>query len=501
MRAVLIAFFARVIPYVRCFQNLPYATVRSSTTNCVLCRSVSPERSDESNQFESKLIEKSVGFKFHSLIADIPEDDWNACVDCLQAGSAFLDYSWFYCLEESKCASPRTGWVPQHLSIMIDGETIGYVPLYIKGHSKGEFIFDNAWAEAAYQNGIQYYPKMLSAVPFTPATGSRILWYPSVYEDYSSEEIADLRCAVAMFMRKTAETNSVSSVHINFMTEEEAQDVAGDLNPIAEEDEDLSVKQKVEKMFNLKLSVKNDFLRRTSIQYHWYNQNPSNDKKPYESFDDYLNCFKSKRRINIRRERRKVREDEGIVIDAIRGKEILQYPGLTERMFKIYKSTIDKMYFGQQYLTLDFFERLVETDFVDHLCFMCARYNDTTKDEFRAEDVIAGTFNVIKAGVFYGRYWGSLAEEEVKNLHFETCYWSAIEYCIDNGLDRMEPGAGGGDYKWARGFDPALIHSVHYITHPGLRKAISQYVEFETEDNVQAADYLEARRKKGATTS
>mmetsp|Transcript_8207 Transcript_8207/g.20424 ORF Transcript_8207/g.20424 Transcript_8207/m.20424 type:complete len:130 (-) Transcript_8207:1236-1625(-) len=128
---------------------------------------------------------------------------------------------------------------------------------------------------------------------------------------------------------------------------------------------------------------------------------------------------------------------------------------------------------------------------------MCVRYDEANNDEFCAADVFAGTFNVVKDGVFYGRYWGSLAEKEVKNLHFETCYWSAIEYCIAQGIKRMEPGAGGGDYKWARGFDPALIHSVHYIFDPDLRKAIAQYVEYETEDNLGVADYLLSRRKRG----
>mmetsp|Transcript_7225 Transcript_7225/g.9408 ORF Transcript_7225/g.9408 Transcript_7225/m.9408 type:complete len:529 (+) Transcript_7225:66-1652(+) len=461
----------------------------------------SSELPEQASETSKSLKEKTVEFKILGSISEIPKDEWNACVDCNQASSAFLDHSWFSCLEESKCASPETGWVAQHVSILVDGAKIGFVPLYIKGHSLGEFIFDNAWAKAAYQYGIDYYPKMLAAVPFTPATGSRMLWHSSVYKTYTSGEIADLRRAVALFLRKTAESNSISSVHIDFMTEEEAGDISGELKLMAEEEEEKTLKQKIKGMLNSRPRVKDDFVRRTSVQYHWHNRNANNEGKPYESFDDYLGIFKSKRRINIRRERKKVRQDEGITIDAIRGKEIFKYPGLMERMFEIYKSTIDKMYFGRQYLTLDFFHMLAKSDFVDNLCFMCARYNATQTDhEFRAEDVFAGTFNVIKDGVFYGRYWGSLAVEEVKNLHFETCYWSALEYCIENDIKRMEPGAGGGDYKWARGFDPALTHSVHYICHPGLRRAISQFVDYETEDNVQVADYLQARRKKGSAS-
>ena len=356
----------------------------------------------------------------------------------------------------------------------------------------GEFIFDSSWADAAYQNKIDYYPKLLVAVPFTPATGARLLWHTSVYTQYSCEEIQQLRQAAVMFLRQIAAANQISSVHINFLTEEEATDLVGPLLTEGDEPEK-GVKQQVKSLLG-KFSVKDDFIRRTSIQYHWTNRNPFNDGKPYESFDEYLICFKSKRRINIRRERRKVAE-EGIRIETVRGREILEYPGLMKRMFEIYQSTIQKMYWGRQYLTLDFFEKLAESDFVDNLCFMCARYN-STGEKLRAEHVFGGTFNVVKNGVFYGRYWGCLGEE-IKNLHFETCYWSAIEYCIENGLERMEPGAGGGDYKWARGFDPVLIHSVHYIASPGLRRAISQYVEYETENNLEVAKYLQSRRPTG----
>jgi predicted N-acyltransferase len=192
-----------------------------------------------------------------------------------------------------------------------------------------------------------------------------------------------------------------------------------------------------------KLAYKDNYLRRTSLQYHWTNSNVNNDGKPYESFDDYLGCFKSKRRITIRREREKVQYDEGIRVEAITGKDILKYEGLVERMFEIYVSTVDKLYWGRQYLTLEFFQLVCKSDFVKNLCFMVARCK-STGDELRADHVFAGTFNIVKDGVFYGRYWGCLAGRHVKNLHFETCYWSAIDYCIQNGLKRMEPGAGGG---------------------------------------------------------
>ena len=380
---------------------------------------------------------QNIEFELHRSISEIPADSWDACLD--KHSSPFLEHAWLRCLEESKCASPETGWVPQHISIAIDGKVQGYVPLYLKGHSMGEFIFDNAWADAAYQNEINYYPKLLVGVPFTPATGKRILLDPDL--KYTREEVADLRRAVGDFLKQVAHANKISSVHVNFLTDEEAADLSSDLEQPKEEGG--SAITKSVKAMLAQLSRKDVYLRRTSLQYHWTNSNAINDGKPYESFDDYLTCFKSKRRITIRRERRKVQEDEGIQVDAITGEDILNHEGLVERMFEIYVSTVDKLIWGRQYLNLEFFQLLAKSDFVKNLCFMCARLK-TTGDEPRAADVFAGTFNIVKDGVFYGRYWGCLAGKEVKNLHFETCYWRAIEYCIQNGFKRMEPGAGGG---------------------------------------------------------
>jgi predicted N-acyltransferase len=192
---------------------------------------------------------------------------------------------------------------------------------------------------------------------------------------------------VGIFLKEIARRNKLSSVHCNFLTDTEATDLAGPLQ--AEEPE--SVRDKVQSLLG-RLQVKDDYLRRTSLQYHWTNSNPLNDGKPFTSFDKYLECFKSKRRITIRRERRKVLDDENIRIDCIAGRDILKYPGLVERMFEIYLSTIDKMIWGRQYLTLDFFEKLAESDFVDHLVFMCARHRSSGA-ELRANDVFAGTFS------------------------------------------------------------------------------------------------------------
>ena len=400
-----------------------------------------------------KLENSNVTFQLYSSIMDIPPDIWDeCCVDTTNDGcsssspsSPFVLHSWLRCLEESKCASHETGWIPQHLQIKINGQIRGFVPLYIKAHSMGEFIFDNSWAEAASANGINYYPKLLVGVPFTPATGPRILLHPSIQDRL---ETAALRRIVALFLRQISASSDLSSVHMNFLTNQEAYDIAGSLEGgiLLQNDENQDVKRKAKQMLKKMQYVDScDYLRRTSLQYHWTNSNSKNGGNQYTSFDEYLSCFRSKRRIKIRRERRTVQEDEDIRIHPVVGKDILKVDGLLEKMFEIYMSTVNKMFWGRQYLSLEFFQLLAKSDFIDNLCFMCAAKRKSTTDggeALQASDVIAGTFNVVTNGVFYGRYWGCL--EEIKNLHFETCYWAAIEFCISNGIDHMEPGAGGG---------------------------------------------------------
>lgn len=466
---------------------------------------------------------QSLEFDVKSTISSISPQVWNSCVNADEENSSpFLEHSWLASLEESGCASISTGWMPSHIEIKMNDIPCAYVPLYIKNNSMGEFIFDAEWAQYAVKNDIKYYPKILCGIPFTPVACSKILMSPGFRYQLSSSSVsndnvvidnsgngiesngavAEFRAIVAKVIKDIATSNNLSSVHINFLTDEEALHIAGPLpvptfnsnEEIDDSDQEKNTNKtngglkKVKSVLDrIAQREKNDFFRRTSLQYHWQNRN-------YTSFQDYLSCFKSKKRITINRERRRVLKDQNIRIDAIKGRDILSYPGLVERMFEIYKSTVDKMFFGNQYLTLEFFEKLVNTDFIDNMLFMCARYNNTdTEESFEAKDVFAGTFNVIKNKVFYGRYWGCLPNFDVKNLHFEVCYWSAIEYCINNKLKRFEPGAGGGDYKWARGFDPILIHSCHYISQPSFRKAVKDYVQFDSERNIAISQLLNER--------
>jgi predicted N-acyltransferase len=446
------------------------------------------EETREDLQRNSTLVEFSAGeleFKVHSSVSEIPAEDWDSCLamNCssddssCQRSSPFLEHAWLRCLEESGCASERTGWTPSHVSIRIHGKKSssdkisndqnknkndnspvsaldGFVPVYLKSHSMGEFIFDNSWADAAYRSGMEYYPKLLIGVPFTPVTGPRIVWHPRVWRKYSKEVVAELYHSVGSFLKQYAVSNRWSSVHINFCTDQEATLLAGALEePSLPDDETSNGKDQNSKnnpladqfrsiFRQLQYTDNNSYLRRTSIQYHWKNKNPRQNGKPFRDFEDYLACFRSKRRITTKRERAKVRKDANIRIDAISGPDILKVEGLMERMFEIYESTVGKLYWGRQYLTLEFFQLLAKSDFVENLCFLLAR-KDGGSFPMKAEDIFAGTFNVVKDGVFYGRYWGCLPGYEVQNLHFETCYWSAIEYCITHGLKRIEPGAGG----------------------------------------------------------
>ena len=447
----------------------------------------------------------------YSLINDInliPASEWDGCLPPSHAypgetTAPFLKHAFLSSLETSQCVSPHRGWFPRHLQIKVNGDLAAYVPIYIKYDSMGEFIFDAEWADFAKTRGISYYPKLLVGVPFSPVTCEKILMERSFRKRFvgtdGEAQLKEFRLSVGKKLQSIVKESKLSSAHINFITQEEAFDIAGDIMPnLPDSDSEGSSKKVAGKSNSIlntvmkKFTNKEDYIRKTTFQYHWVNARKGSNEK-YTSFDDYLSCFKSKKRITIKRERRRVLE-QNVRVDAISGKDILHYPGLVERMYEIYKSTVQKMFWGNLYFNLDFFELLVESDFVESLVIMCARLDDgsgsSVSDNFHAKDVFAGTINVIENGVFYGRYWGCLPSNDIKNLHFEVCYWKAIEFCITNGLDKMEPGAGGGDYKWVRGFDPVLIHSVHYIAQPSFRRAVRNYVNLENKEQIAIAELL-----------
>jgi predicted N-acyltransferase len=354
---------------------------------------------------------------------------WDALVG---AGSPFLEWGWLAALEESECVQAATGWLPQHLTLWEGHQLIGACPLYLKGHSQGEFVFDHGWAEAAERAGIRYYPKLLVAVPFTPATGARFLTHPDV----------DRPALIRTFgnaLKEICTANRLSTVHINFCLPDEV-DALGALG----------------------------FERRSGYQFQWINPG-------WRTFDDYLAAFRSKRRIQIRRERREL-DAQGIEITVHAGSAIPDE--LFTPLFRLYKSTTDKLYWGRQYLNAELFD-LLRQRWKQRLCFFVARRNG---------QIVAGTFTVRKGDVLYGRYWGAF--EALRYLHFNVCYYAAIEYCLQEGISRFEPGAGG-EFKHLRGFDARPTDSMHYIADPRFARAVRDYLAKERQAVAHEIEWLD----------
>lgn len=374
---------------------------------------------------------------YHSM-NDFDADEWDSLAGGGSA-SPFLRYHFLKSLEDSGCVSTTKGWTPRHLSVRerSSGIVVAAAPAYAKMHSMGEFVFDDVMQDASYACGIPYFPKLLLAPPFTPATGRRLLTSPEF-------ERGPLLKVLSRALVQLCDVLGMSSVHVNFCEEDEAEALG-----------------------------KVGFIRRIGVQYHFANQKRSaGSARKFTCFDDYLAEFRAKRRGNIRRERRHVREQSGLRIEVVSGKDIDDT--LMEEMFWIYKTTIDKMLYGRQYLNLELFRLLGKCDsFKERLCFVLARRKDNGR-------LVAGTFNVIgeKNNVFYGRYWG--AHSEHKYLHFEACYYAAIEHVIGKQLDKMEPGAGGGDFKYMRGFEPTTTLSMHYLRDSRLASAVRAYFSMET---------------------
>ena len=366
--------------------------------------------------------------KVHRRIAEIGRDAWDACA--APTGNPFVRFDFLTSLEEANCAVERTGWGPQHLSVEDDeGRVAAVLPLYAKSHSQGEYIFDHAWADAYERAGGRYYPKLLSAAPFTPATGPRLLVRP----DVAPEEAWPLLLGGGLTL---CERYGASGLHVNFPTEAEWRWLG-----------------------------EQGLARREGQQYHWENRG-------YASFDDFLGALSSGRRKTIRRERR----------DAAEGLEILALTGgdLTEdhwdAFFAFYMDTGGRKW-GRPYLTRRFFSLLGER-MADRVLLIMAR---------RDGRWIAGALNLIGDDCLYGRNWGCL--EEVPFLHFELCYYQAIEWAIDHGLARVEAGAQG-QHKIARGYLPKPVYSAHYIADPALRGPVEDFVRRERMGVEQEMEWL-----------
>lgn len=350
-------------------------------------------------------------------ITAISEDDWNRILP--KDAGPFLQHAFLALLEETGCVSINTGWEPSHLALYSkkDDELLGVMPLYLKTHSYGEYVFDWSWAEAYAMNGLNYYPKALTAIPFTPATGSRLLTSSKEHQEY-------LINGLLQFLTQF----NISSAHVLFPSSIDTQ-----------------------------LLEQSKFLRREAIQFHWQNQQ-------FDNFDQFLATLTMKRRKNIKRERQQVR-DAGITF--------LQVPGeqMTEEQVLFFYRCYSATYHERQstpYLNQLFFQKWVQA-MPESLHFIIAQRDD--------QPIAAALLAVDKEHKkAYGRYWGAL--EHHSCLHFETAFYQSIEYCISSGIEILEGGAQG-EHKMARGFMPKIVCSYHYLTNPSFADAVERFLERE----------------------
>lgn len=354
-------------------------------------------------------------------VADVDPDDWSRLVGEGEGAPVFLSHRFLAALEEAGCIGPQTGWIPRIPLLRKDGRLVAVAPAYVKLHSQGEFVYDWAWASFADQVGVRYYPKLVVGVPFTPVTGRRILTDPAEDRDLLLEVFGGALVELARAMK-------LSSVHVNFATEDEVRAL-----------------------------VEAGFLHRLGVQYHWYRHGEAD-------FEAYLSRFNSKRRNQLKRERREVAA-QGLRLENHRGGDLSKKQITTA--FRVYKSTVDKFVWGRQYLNRRVFELWAER-LPEALEFVAA-YDG-------ADRVVAGAVNFVSGRRLYGRYWGCF--EERRHLHFNVCYYHGIEQALVRGLDVFEPGQGG-EHKLVRGFEPTLMHSAHFLCEPRLYGPLSRYLEEE----------------------
>jgi hypothetical protein len=353
-------------------------------------------------------------------IAEVGREAWDACAaNPAYAGNPFLRYDFLDALEEADCAVERTGWGPQHLVVEDEaGAVAAVMPLYLKSHSQGEYVFDHAWADAYERAGGRYYPKLLAAVPFTPATGARLLVRPDVPAEAGWRFLTGGALTLC-------ERYGVSSFHVNFPTEAEWRWLGAQ-----------------------------GFGLREGQQYHW--ENPG-----YASFEDFLAALSSGRRKTIRRERREAQGE--VEIAALTGAEITE--AHWDAFFGFYMDTGARKW-GRPYLTRAFFSLLGER-MAGQVLLVMAR---------RGGRWIAGALNLIGEDCLFGRHWGCV--EDVPFLHFELCYYQAIDWAIAHRLPRVEAGAQG-QHKIARGYLPRPVYSAHHIADAALRGPVERYLEQE----------------------
>jgi predicted N-acyltransferase len=366
--------------------------------------------------------EQTYRMRLVERIADIGAEVWNGCALSAAGGAynPFVDYRFLQALEESGSVGPRTGWSPRHVVLEgEDGALVGLAPCYVKGHSQGEYVFDHAFADAYERAGGRYYPKLQVAAPFTPATGPRLLAAPGADPHEAQEALA---AALLTLMR----SSGVSSIHVTFATQQEQAAL-----------------------------VDNGFLARTDKQFHWRNDG-------YGSYDDFLAALSSRKRKQLKRERREALAD-GLTVRHVTGSDLRESDW--DAFYDFYIDTGSRKW-GRPYLNRRFFS-LVGEAMPERVLLVFAEESGRP---------IAGALNFIGDDALYGRYWGAI--EERPFLHFEICYHQAIDAAIARGLARVEAGAQG-EHKLARGYLPVTTYSAHAFADPGLSRAVASYLAQE----------------------
>lgn len=357
-------------------------------------------------------------------IADVEAADWDGLSPAGQ--HPFLSHRFLLALEESGSATTETGWAPRHIWLEDEhGDAVGAAPLYAKSHSQGEYVFDHSWANALMRAGMEYYPKLQCSVPFTPATGPRLM-----------AKTAEAKQAVAGAMMQACAEWGMSGVHLTFLEQEDRQ-VLGDLGFAAREDR----------------------------QFHFINRG-------YDDFDAFLASLASRKRKNIRKERKAAQD--GVTIERLTGDDLR-----SEHWDVFYQCYLDTgaRKWGRPYLTRAFFDIMQQT-MRDDICLIMASMDGR---------YIAGALNFIGSDALYGRNWGALVHKPF--LHFELCYYQAIEAALERGLPRVEAGAQG-EHKLARGYEPVVTHSAHWLSHPGLMSGVENYLMRERQAIEHEVDIL-----------
>ncbi len=389
----------------------------------------------------------SYSYRTIASLKDVSADAWG-CLTATSRGQVdaynpFVSYAFLSALEDSGSVQPRAGWQSHHLVIDdAEGNLLAALPCYAKGHSQGEYVFDHSWADAYERAGGHYYPKLQCSVPFTPATGPRLLIATN------DEDAVKRRQALSAALRAETDRLGLSSAHVTFAAQPDIDILESD-----------------------------GYLHRQDQQFHFQNDN-------YGNYEGFLETLVSRKRKALRKERRSALEN-GISIDWLTGRDLTE--DIWDQFFAFYMDTGSRKW-GRPYLTREFYSLIGERMPNDILLVMAKRNGR----------YVAGAINFIGSETLFGRHWGCI--EDHPFLHFEVCYHQAIDFALENGLKTVEAGAQG-EHKLARGYLPVTTHSLHYIAHPGLRQAVADYLVHEREAVAQGGEYLHQHspfRKNGS---